>query len=67
MSGMSNYALFLKLADRLANISDSPKESYLKDTTEMIEYLEQKRIFTKSQLRLVKAIQEVLDEQLSAE
>lgn len=59
--GLSNYALLLKLADRLANISDTPKDSYKEDTRELIEHIELKRILTKSQLAIIKEIRNELN------
>ena len=60
MVGLSNYGLFLKLADRLANISDSPSEQYMKDTKELIKYIVKRRKLTKSQKKLVKEIKKVI-------
>ncbi len=35
---MSSYALTLKLVDRLANVSDQPRDKYLDDTIEMMDF-----------------------------
>lgn len=60
MSGMSNYGLVIKLADRLANILDAPSPSYCEDTLEMMNRLEIKRRLTESQQSIVIKIREVL-------
>ena len=62
MSGMSNYALYAKLSDRLDNISDlhksSPefRERYTKETKNILEQLSASRQFTKSQQRIINQI-----------
>lgn len=61
MQYMSHYALVIKLADRLANLLDIktlPKEKQqklIRDTVEIVEYLETKRELTPAQ-------QSILDE-----
>lgn len=60
MLGMSNYALAIKLADRLSNILDNPSESYKEQTASILEVLKTQRQLTKSHLRLIEAIQEEL-------
>lgn len=39
MFKMSKYALVIKLADRLANIYDSPSKKYVEDTIETMDFL----------------------------
>lgn len=39
MLGMSNYALVIKLVDRLSNVMDIPTANYVKDTIDLIEFL----------------------------
>lgn len=57
MLGMSKYAFILKLVDRFANISDEPKEKYVANTIELIEYLFKNREdITKTQSDLMTAI-----------
>ena len=62
MQYMSSYALIIKLADRLDNISDlnGLKEEKIKktffDTIYMINYIKSKRILTTAQSNLVDAI-----------
>lgn len=58
--GLSNYALLLKLADRLANISDNPKIAYALDTIELIKHIELNRILTKSQALIIAEIKNEL-------
>jgi (p)ppGpp synthase/HD superfamily hydrolase len=54
--GLSNYALLLKLADRLHNVTDSPTSPYKQDTVELMSYLEEHRQLTKAQKSLVDEI-----------
>ena len=62
MQYMSSYALIIKLADRLDNISDLKglKEEKIKktffDTIYMINFIESKRVLTGAQTNLVDAI-----------
>lgn len=68
MRYMSSYALVIKLADRLDNLSDItslPEEKLKKtffDSIYMINYIENKRILTESQSNLVNAIREKLNQ-----
>lgn len=59
--GISNYALFLKLCDRYCNLSDSPKESAIDDTYELIQYIKKKRKLTASQKAIIKEIELIID------
>lgn len=66
MQYMSSYALIIKLADRLDNISDlkgltleKTKKTFF-DTIYMISYIENKRILTDAQTNLISAIREQL-------
>lgn len=54
--GISNYGLILKLCDRLANIYDKPWLNYLKQTSELLDYLESVRKLTDSQKEIVDEI-----------
>ena len=62
MQYMSSYALIIKLADRLDNISDLKglKDEKIKktffDTIYMVNYIERKRILTTAQSNLIDAI-----------
>lgn len=67
MQYMSSYALIIKLADRLDNISDfggmpvaKIKKTFF-DTIYMVNYIETKRILTASQSNLVQAIRDQLE------
>ena len=68
MQYMSSYALIIKLADRLDNISDlnGLKEEKIRktffDTIYMINFIETKRILTDAQTELVAAIRLKLSE-----
>lgn len=58
LCGISNYALICKLLDRLNNISDFPKQSYIKDTIELMHHLIKNRKLTKTQKNIVDDILE---------
>lgn len=58
--GLSNYALFLKLCDRLSNITDSPSDIVKTQTEELMKTIERKRKLTKSQKSLVAEIRKYL-------
>lgn len=66
MQYMSSYALIIKLADRLDNISDLKGLKVEKiqktffDTIYMINYIENKRILTDAQTNLISAIRKQL-------
>lgn len=53
---LSKYALVIKLADRLHNVSDQPTEQTLADTLILMNYLEQHRELTRTQEQLVDQI-----------
>lgn len=67
MQMMTNYALTIKLADRLDNLCDLDKCTTQKivrtvnDTLFILDYLEKRRTFTKSQAELSQAIKAQLD------
>ena len=58
--GISNYALFLKLCDRLSNITDSPTETAKSQTKELLNHISSKRKLTKSQKEVVKEIRKYI-------
>ena len=67
MQYMSSYALVIKLADRLDNISDlsavpleKVKKTYF-DTVYMINFIETKRVLTEPQKGLISAIRQQLE------
>lgn len=64
MLGMSSYGLLIKLADRLHNISDQPSLTMLQDTADIIAYLKKNRKLSKSHLKLVADIEQILDKEL---
>jgi guanosine-3',5'-bis(diphosphate) 3'-pyrophosphohydrolase len=58
MLKMSQYSFTLKLLDRLSNILDSPGESYIKKTLNMMSFLkEHKKDITKRQENIIFDIQ----------
>jgi (p)ppGpp synthase/HD superfamily hydrolase len=67
MVGLSNYALVIKLADRLSNISDSPSKKYVEDTIELIQHLQEKRHLSGSQKLIIEEIKVVINENLEIE
>lgn len=60
MTGMSSYALFLKLCDRLANVLDHPSAKQVSETREILEHLRKRRRLTKSHLAVMSEIEKVL-------
>lgn len=60
MIGMSNYALMIKLCDRLSNVQDYPTASYLDSTRIILDKLESARRLTGSQARVVAQIRKFL-------
>lgn len=59
--GCSSYALVIKLLDRLANISDNPTEKMLQDTKDIISFVKENRKLTKTHLKIIAKIEEVLN------
>lgn len=51
--GISSYALYIKLADRMHNISDNPTQKMLEDTLEIMLSLKDKRRLSKAQTQMV--------------
>jgi len=60
MAGMSSYALFLKLCDRLANLRDNPSPKQLEETVIILKHLRAKRKLTKSHLAVMAEIEKIL-------
>ena len=64
MKWMSPYAFVIKLADRLANLRDckslskDKKDELVKETNEIIEFLEKEREITETQKNLINAIKD---------
>lgn len=67
MKWMSPYAFVIKLADRLANLQDSKTLSaekralLMKETKEIVEFLEKEREINETQMQLINAIKEELN------
>lgn len=59
-AGISNYALYLKLCDRLANLSDKPTEEALLMTKEILLHLQKRRKLTKSHKSVIAEIKKLL-------
>lgn len=55
--GMSSYALVIKLADRLHNISDHPTQRMVCDTLVLMDRLRKDRRLSRTQLEMVAAIE----------
>jgi len=63
MVSMSKYAFVLKLLDRYSNILDSPGESYVKKTINMMDFLLKNRVdITERQIRIILDIKETCKE-----
>lgn len=66
LKNMSSWALVIKLCDRLDNISDlmnsdkSFRNRYMEETIEILEYLLNNRILSKTHLNIIKSIVERL-------
>lgn len=60
--GCSSYALYIKLCDRLHNISDNPTEKMVQETLILMQRLRDGRKLTRTQLELVSAIEELCRE-----
>jgi guanosine-3',5'-bis(diphosphate) 3'-pyrophosphohydrolase len=59
--GLSNYALYLKLCDRLYNMSDHPTKEQQDTTLLILDHVESKRKLTLSQQRVVFEIRKVIN------
>jgi (p)ppGpp synthase/HD superfamily hydrolase len=62
MTGISSYALFLKLCDRLGNLMDNPSASMLRDTPLILAHLKKHRKLTKSHRAVITEIERVIAE-----
>jgi (p)ppGpp synthase/HD superfamily hydrolase len=60
MRGMSSYALYLKLCDRLGNMMDHPSEKQVRETRELLASLKKTRKLSKSHLAVIKEIEALL-------
>jgi guanosine-3',5'-bis(diphosphate) 3'-pyrophosphohydrolase len=72
MIGMTNYALTIKLADRLDNITDMQnytaqrKQNKYDETKEILEFLSENRTLTKTQKAIVDKIYEAIQKATEA-
>lgn len=57
LSGISSYALVIKLADRLHNVTDSPTDKNKLQTRVIIEHLKKNRKLTKTHKALIAEIE----------
>ena len=60
MVGISSYALVIKLADRLHNVSDSPTAKTIEDTADILKYLKAWRKLSKTHKEIIKEIEKYL-------
>jgi (p)ppGpp synthase/HD superfamily hydrolase len=58
---LTDYALYIKLADRLHNISDAPTDKMLSDTSLLLTHLIENRTLTVSQKRIIRSIIQILE------
>jgi len=57
--GISSYALVIKLADRLHNISDNPTQKTIEDTRELIDHLVINRKLSKTHQIIIEEIRKL--------
>ena len=69
MKKMTSYALVIKLADRLDNVSDLKtaknaawREKYKKETLAVLNYIEKERVLSKTHMKIITAIRHKLSE-----
>lgn len=60
MSGMSSYALVIKLCDRLHNMSDCPSKQAEEDTLEILAHIEAKRTLSNTHRAIIADIREMI-------
>jgi hypothetical protein len=60
LTGISSYALVIKLADRLHNMSDSPTEKTKVETKEIIKHLRKNRKLSKTHKAIILEIEKYL-------
>jgi len=58
--GMTTYAFFIKLCDRLCNLMDNPTEKLISDTQEILKYVMTQRKLTKSHKAVITEIDNVI-------
>lgn len=60
MSGMSSYALVIKLCDRLHNMSDGPSKAAMEDTLEILAHVEAKRTLSNTHTAIIADIRQMI-------
>jgi (p)ppGpp synthase/HD superfamily hydrolase len=60
--GMSSYGLVIKLCDRLHNISDSPTQKMVSDTSTLLVFLEENRKLSNTHKTIIDEICKKIDE-----
>lgn len=65
LAGMSSWALVIKLADRLHNITDKPTRKMLRDTLELMAHLRKARKLSRTHLALIKDIEDAARTELA--
>lgn len=63
--GMSSYALVIKLADRLNNVSDSPSDKMIDETIILMDYMRKNRKLSNTHKILIKDIYATCKEHIS--
>lgn len=61
---MSSYALIVKLADRMHNVSDQPSEKMIVETLDLMRHLTENRKLTQTHLEMVKEIVCICNERI---
>ena len=59
MLGISSYALFIKLCDRLSNLLDNPSPTQINDTKEILDYIQTKRKLSASHKKVIEEIRKI--------
>ena len=59
MKGYSSYALTIKLADRLDNVSDNPTQKTIEDTIEIMSFIRKERKLSKTQKNIIQEIERI--------
>lgn len=66
LSGMSSYALVIKLGDRLHNVSDNPSQKMVEDTLILMDAVERNRKLSSTHACMVSEIRSVCYKKLKA-
>lgn len=62
---ISSYALIIKLADRMHNVSDHPTQKMITETLDLMEHLQYNRKLTRTQIEMVNEIVRICNESKS--